>query len=160
VAIDIDPQHYGDVTLAELQQRLGPLPETVSQRTPNGGRHLLFAYPEHVSVRQSAGRLGTGIDVRSDGGYIVIAPSRGANGNSYEWENAPSDAPLAELPSAWLVELASDRQQGVGPNGAGMSIPTGQRNAKLTSLGGAMRRVGSTENEIRAALREANDARC
>lgn len=40
-------------------------------RTPSGGRHLWFS----GSLRPSAGKLGPGIDIRSQGSYVLVPPS-------------------------------------------------------------------------------------
>ena len=44
--------------------------------------HFFFIYtPE---LKTGAGRLGPGVDVRNDGGYVVVAPSPG-----YDWDREP-----------------------------------------------------------------------
>ena len=50
-------------------------PRTFTIRTPSGGRHLLFNWPEQ-GVRQRTGFL-PGCDTRTDGGYIIAAGSPG-----------------------------------------------------------------------------------
>lgn len=62
------------------------IPPTLSQHTPRGGRHLIFHYPHDETIRNSASKLGPGIDVRGAGGYIIVAPSVNADGGRYEWE--------------------------------------------------------------------------
>ncbi len=47
-------------------------------------------------MRSSAGRLGPGLDVRGEGGYVVVPPSR--TQSAYEWLDR---APLAD--PAWLL---------------------------------------------------------
>jgi hypothetical protein len=101
VVIDIDPGHGGEYALAELERLHGALPPTLAATTGGGGRHLWFAHPSHGTVPNSAGRVGGGIDVRGDGGYALVSPSRHASGGRYRWIAAP----IAELP-AWLLELA------------------------------------------------------
>jgi hypothetical protein len=67
--------------------------------TGGGGRHLWFACA--APVRNSAGVVGNGIDVRGENGYAIAPPTRHATGRLYEWKTAPDEAPLAPLP-AWL----------------------------------------------------------
>lgn len=43
------------------------------------GYHFLFRTPANVSIRNSAGKLADGVDVRGDGGYIVWWPAIGLN---------------------------------------------------------------------------------
>ncbi len=73
--------------------------------TPRGGRHYLFRRPEGKGWKCSTGRLALGVDVRTDGGYIVAAPSEIEEG-SYRWgEGLDLDDPLGQLPDppAWLA---------------------------------------------------------
>ena len=78
------------------------LPRGAVVRTGSGGWHLLFAHPGEP-VRNSAGtRLGPGIDVRGDGGYVIAPPSRHASGNLYRWNTPPDELP--RLPG-WLLGL-------------------------------------------------------
>lgn len=98
--LDIDYQHGGEGSLAELVERHGPLPRTVEASTPSGGRHLYSKWIE--GIRNSAGRIGAGLDVRGAGGYAVAPPSVLADGRRYRWR---CSGPLADAP-AWLVYLA------------------------------------------------------
>ncbi len=66
-------------------------------RTPTGGLHLWFD-PVGEPVRNSAGKLGPGVDVRGDGGYVIVPPSRTEHG-SYRWLSLPPCLP--PLPG-WL----------------------------------------------------------
>lgn len=92
--LDVD----GPEAAAWLAERYPPLPATRAQVTARG-RHLLFVVPG-VTIRNSAGRLGPGLDVRGEGGYIVAAPSVHPSGHVYAW--CGPDA-IAETPP-WLVE--------------------------------------------------------
>lgn len=102
--LDVDPRHGGDEALADLERHHGALPETVMSFT-GGGRHLLF---RHVAgIRNSSGKLGPGLDIRGDGGYVVAPPSVHESGRLYSWsvDHHPDDMPIAEAP-AWLIGLA------------------------------------------------------
>jgi hypothetical protein len=103
IALDVDPDKGGDESLAALIARHGPLPRTAEQRTGSGGRHYLFQHPG-FPVTNSAGKLGPGLDIRGDGGQIVLSPSRSGTG-SYSWILAPWDVPLAPLPPWLFAEL-------------------------------------------------------
>jgi len=111
VVIDIDPRHHGNATLATIQARHATLPPTLAATSGSGGRHLVFQHPGQP-VPNSAGRIGPGIDVRGDGGYVLIAPSRHASGRHYHWQPAP----VAPLP-AWLLELARPQPIALEPTG-------------------------------------------
>ena len=140
--------------------------------TPRGGRHYLFRRPAGVNWRCSTGRIAKGVDIRTDGGYIVAVPSEIKEG-MYRWaETLELDDRPEQLPEvpAWLAEsldglatqtstvahVTSETTNGTDAN----AIPSGQRNATLARLAGSMRRVGMGETEIAAALRETNRTRC
>lgn len=100
VVVDIDPDHGGDASLERLVAEHGPLPEGRVVRTGNGGRHLYFRHPGGV-VRNDAGlRLGAGLDVRGDGGYVIAPPSRHHSGGQYKVAGHGGDLP--EMPD-WLM---------------------------------------------------------
>lgn len=91
--------------LAKLVAVHGPLPETVEQGTGKG-RHLCFAWDPAFEVRNSASKIGRGIDVRGEGGYIVLPPSIHPSGRAYAWADgrSPRDRAFAPAPF-WLLEL-------------------------------------------------------
>lgn len=102
VVIDIDPDHGGDETMDRLTAH-GSLPAGRTVRTGSGGRHLYFGHPGGL-VRNDAGRrLGPGIDVRGDGGYIIAPPSRHRSGRQYVVASHGGNIP--ELPDWLLVAL-------------------------------------------------------
>lgn len=83
--LDVDLRHGGDETLAQMERQYGALPRTAKVRT-GGGWHYYFRHPGG-EVR--SGKLGPGIDLKADGGYVVAPPSLHASGQSYEWEVRP-----------------------------------------------------------------------
>ena len=140
--------------------------------TPREGRHYYFRLPVGRQYRCSAGGLAAGVDVRSTGGYVLVAPSQIA-GKAYRWaEGLELEVPVDQLPEPpdWLIDEL-DRWSGesrVKHSAAPRSlatptsnaIPVGQRNATLASLAGTMRRVGMATSEVAAALQEVNAHRC
>jgi hypothetical protein len=103
--LDIDPRHGGEDSLARLIDRYGPLPENRIVQTGSGGLHIYLAHPGG-KVRNNVGqRLGDGIDIRGDGGYVIAPPSRHISGNAYAWTaKSPS---LPEAPQ-WLLDLLAE----------------------------------------------------
>src|SRR5260370_28571461 len=83
IVLDEDPREGGDNTLWLLEQEHGALPRTPIVHTGGGGRHLRFQRPAGVIVRNSAGRVGDGLDVRGEGGYVLLPPSAHVSGRSY-----------------------------------------------------------------------------
>lgn len=102
VVIDIDVKGGGLETLERWKQEHGDFPSTPTVRTPTGGLHLYFKYPEGASVG-SPTSIAPGVDVRGDGTHVVAPPSMHAVGGLYEWIVALT-TPLAELP-VWLLDL-------------------------------------------------------
>jgi putative DNA primase/helicase len=162
IALDVDPRHGGDAALAELEATLGTLPRTVEARTGSGGRHLLFCSPEDREVRNSAGVLGTGIDVRGRGGFIVAPPSAHASGARYTWRAgcSPDDTRIAIAPEWLVARLISNRRAVTVSALMPEVIPDHQRSAALMSMGGTMRRRGFSSPAIYAALAVENLSRC
>src|SRR5688572_29945657 len=98
--LDIDKEHGGFESLTKLCMEYGKLPDTLVAKTGGGGEHIFFKYVK--GTRNSAGKLGAGLDIRSEGGYVVGASSKHPNGNIYEWVSG--DVEIAEMP-AWMVEV-------------------------------------------------------
>ncbi len=94
-ALDLDVKNGGGGLewLAANQHRL---PDTRRHKTRSGGVHLLFAMPQGRIIRNSAGRIAAGVDVRGNGGYIIAPPSPG-----YLVDEAMAPAPAP----AWLLDL-------------------------------------------------------
>ena len=101
VVLDIDVDKGGPESLAALEAEHGPLPVTLTVRTGSGGGHRYFLHPGEPIRNDASRKLGAGLDVRGDGGYIVAPPSVHATGHPYEWVD--SGAQLAAMPS-WLLE--------------------------------------------------------
>ena len=86
VVLDVDPDHGGKSSLDDLTASYSEF-ETLSQVTGGKGRHYFFEYPESLeAVKSSAGKIGKGLDIRADGGYIVAPPSTHLSGDKYQWE--------------------------------------------------------------------------
>ena len=97
VALDVDirPGVSGIDSLQALGINFHPI--TPTAHTPSGGYHLLFAAPGHF-VKTIAGKLGPGLDIRADGGGIMVPP---ATRRFWDPHLGP-ETPLATMPS-WMV---------------------------------------------------------
>jgi hypothetical protein len=101
--LDFDGEE-GQSLLHRLEREHGPLPPTVSALTPGGGIHLLFQHPGiPIATRK---QVLPGLDVRGDGGFIVVHPSVHKNGRRYEWDADahPEDLAIAAAPQ-WVIDL-------------------------------------------------------
>jgi hypothetical protein len=101
VVLDVDVEDGGLESLARLERAGAPVPKTARTRTGGGGIHLFFRYPGTTEIRNSAGLLGPGLDVRGEGGYVVVPPSR--TQGAYEWADR---SPLAE--ASWLMDRLTE----------------------------------------------------
>jgi hypothetical protein len=93
--LDLDCKN-GAQGLEWLAAHEARLPQTRRHRTRSGGVHLLFAMPAGRTIRNSASRVGPGVDVRGSGGYIIAPPSDGYD--------VVDHAIIADAP-AWLLDL-------------------------------------------------------
>lgn len=106
--LDVDGP-IGLASLSELETRHGVLPRDCVASTPSGGLHLYFQMPD-FDLRNSAGKLAHGLDIRANGGYVLVPPSRAVNRDgqlgSYVWASEATlvngDPPEAP---AWLLDL-------------------------------------------------------
>lgn len=104
VVIDVDPAHGGSESLERLLREHGPLEHGLEVITGGGGRHLYFAHPAET-ISNRAG-IFPGIDVRGDGGCVVVPPSIHPSGKRYRWAEgrAPGERDLTPLPP-WAIQM-------------------------------------------------------
>ncbi|MDE2098416.1 MAG: bifunctional DNA primase/polymerase [Patescibacteria group bacterium] len=165
IVIDIDGEE-GSKSLDSLSFALSPLPETRETATARG-RHLWFKVP--CAVRNSVEKLAPKVDVRGDGGYVILPPSKHPNGKLYRWTRQGDPA---SLPQDWLdailslsTPVSADAETGSNVQALRVfteneQIPSGRRNATLASLAGSMRRRGMSYEAILSGLQAENRARC
>ncbi|MFG1329628.1 DUF3987 domain-containing protein [Xanthobacter autotrophicus] len=95
----------GRDALDQLEATHGQLPNGPCAETPRGGVHIFFRHDPERLVRNSVGKVASGIDVRGDGGYVVLAPSVRSDGRSYQWLSVPfADTDFPDAPD-WLYRL-------------------------------------------------------
>ena len=160
IVVDVDAAKGGQVK--ELY-RLVPketLAKTLWVKT-GGGYHLYFSCPQDIEIRNSVDKLGTYIDVRGEGGYVVAPPSMHISGKPYEFLN---NSDLMPFPQAFIEKLNTERTQAKN-NGKASSLEMniycdGQRNDSLASIAGKLRRAGLSESELKTALLKINLERC
>jgi hypothetical protein len=162
LVVDGDPRHGGPAERADLVELFGAVPETAEQITGSGGRHWFFAY----SGGKMPATIAPGIDLKGDGGYVLVEPSLSVFGRRYAFDGVEGVKALlhpADVP-AWLL----DRIKAAKGNSQGKThaapvqgkILEGRRNATLASISGTMRRRGVSAEGIEAALLAENRTRC
>jgi Bifunctional DNA primase/polymerase, N-terminal/Primase C terminal 1 (PriCT-1) len=154
LVIDVDGPD-GETTLEALEAKYGSLPATSATQTGRG-RHLYLA-GNGTAIQSSAGKLGPHLDIRAQGGYVILPPSVHPNGARYQWIHRCDPAPLPD----WLAALLAESRPGQnGDAGPARKIKEGQRNNHLTRRAGAMRRAGMSAAAISAALIVENQEQC
>jgi hypothetical protein len=137
--LDVDGDKGGFTSLASLERTHGPLPHTLLVRTASG-EHVYFAYPG-VHLKNTAGQLGPGLDLRCCGGYAVAVGAIHRTGHVYAWKDGhrPGQAPIARIPTWLLPHHHASTPQPHGYVSAALAAeerellntPPGQRNTRL-----------------------------
>jgi hypothetical protein len=152
--VDIDPKNGGDESICHILNGQNKFPETATQKTGSGGSHILFSYPDQ-QVKTRRGYPDTGIDICSDGGYIVAAPSIHPNGNTYQWTIDPCNI---KPPPEWLTELL--RKESKKPIEQEGIIKEGIRNDQLFRLGCSLRAQGVSKKDMGVEIHRINTYQC
>ena len=86
------------------QERAGEIEETPTQTTGGGGKQMLFRAPPGW-IPPNGVQPVYNVDIRGNGGFIVVAPSKHSSGKNYMWDAglAPYEVDIAVAP-AWFCE--------------------------------------------------------
>lgn len=161
IVLDIDKKNNGFDSLEELCGLKGNLPITCKSITGGGGIHLFFR-DENNSIHSNAGLLGSGIDIRGEGGQIILPPSKHISGNAYYWEEgkSPFDISLASMPD-WIIEkLKGPVNHKVVEISSMDMISEGMRNSTLFRCASALRAQGMNESLVFSFLSVMNQQKC
>lgn len=129
-ALDIDGA-LGREQLAAFERQHGPLPQTATARTgSDDSEHRVFRVPPHLDLAALSNRVGVagrsaagGLDVRAEGGQIVVEPSLHRSGRRYQWT---CRGPIADMPEAlfrWLTEPAVEATEEAGKEAGQGGLP-------------------------------------
>lgn len=137
LAVDVDPGAD-----PELLARLSAI-HTPTVRTGRDGRHFYFAGDAKCSV----GKISHHVDVRGEGGQVVLPGSIHENGNPYTWIIHPDEAPLAPYPP-WLEEMVVAAKKI-------RKAPEGKRNDTLNRATFRAAKAGAPTRELADAATDA-----
>lgn len=121
IVLDLDNENAHTAAVA-----MG-LPETWKSKTGKG-YHIFFKYPG-TRVKNYT-RILPGMDIKADGGYVVLPPSIHPSGATYQWIVSPDDQELA-VPPDWLMDLIQKLQSKEPPNIA-LSAPDKPNNSTVS----------------------------
>ncbi len=112
LVLDIDPRHGGLDSFERLTAEIGSLPSDQRRTdTPGGGFHLYFRVPLGTEVRNGSLLGFPGIDVKTQGGFVLVVGDR-PDGT---YRHRSGRVPMAPNP---LLDLLARRppRQGSGPD--------------------------------------------
>jgi hypothetical protein len=130
---------------------------TLSVTTGGGGCHLVYRYPEGVERIPSLTAhpaFGTAVDVKGDGGYVVVAPGFHASGRWYEWRQAISAEAVRPAPPALIAAVTQARPARARPHSRRSSSATSRSSRPVAGALGAVlprEECGPIAGPIRAA---------
>lgn len=125
--IDIDAKSGGFESLKQMGLEFpDDWFETPMVTTGGGGAHIYVRSPNDPDFKTGVG-IAPGIDIRHDGGIIVIPPSLHSSGKHYEWVpgREPWSIPIRDLD----VPMFLDRARSISKK-----APTGKKKPEKTSL--------------------------
>lgn len=111
------------------------------------GLHLYFKLPDFRV--KSLARLSDidGLDIRGEGGIIMLPPSRRPDGRTYEWMISPFGNELPEAPQ-WLLKSLQRQNEKDDKSGVDIArlydegIPYGKRDTEMNRVAGYLRYIG------------------
>lgn len=155
--VDIDPRNGGfDSFDAYESNRGNALPTTLISLTGGGGRHLFYSYPADGLNGRPKWLLG--VDVKADGGYVILPDSNHISGGRYTWldEAAPIvGAPLDLLQNIRESGAADSAKPPLPPSRNILEgIGEGERDETLFRWACKLRRQHSTDDDGGRAIVE------
>ena len=162
VVVDLDVKNGID-GIANFKKRCKELgvkiPATYKIRTPSGGKHLYFKSKDAAKIKNSAGGLALGVDVRTKGGY-VLGEGSSIKGKRYSRISGSLDE-LAELPKKLRLAMRTAKPKKPQPGkDRDVSIPEGTRNSKLFATACALRGIGRKQRSTLKLIRTINKTEC
>jgi hypothetical protein len=100
--LDIDNRHNGDKTLQRLTDEYEiDLNHAITVNCSNG----LHIYVTNLDLKNTAGQIGDGLDIRSEGGFVVAPNSLHKSGKNYSWKLIGE---TTKLPDEWFYSDTED----------------------------------------------------
>jgi len=133
-----------------LQEMLQKYPTGLYSITGSGGYHLFYTYPPGCDHVKNRVRIQEGVDIRADGGFIVLPPTTHKSGKQYKWLGCAQMGvfPMSlveavnsvkDTQEQWITELLS-------------GVPQGGRNDAAARLCGYFFKKGIASDVIESLL--------
>ena len=164
IVIDLDCKNGVDgiKEFASLCVNLGVvLPETYRVKTPSAGEHIYLKSKYSGLIRNSAGVLAPGVDVRGEGGYVV-APGSMIDGKKYEVIEGRIES-MAKLPKKLrkVLQKKNRKRHASATNGNGRThYHRGQRNELLFKDVCTLRATDKPNDKVRELAHRINADIC
>lgn len=153
VVIDVDGDEGFDALGAERVKDL----KDESVPCVRTGRGFHYYFRSQIPVKTKTGFVNK-VDVKSEGGYVVAAPSKHISGVCYEWVKKP-DRGIPNIP-AWALNGRSGSEKKTVIEIANKVISEGQRNDTLFKLACSLRAKDVSYDTALSALEAENQKRC
>lgn len=164
VVIDIDEgtdnnggNKSGEDSITQWQSENGQLPDTLTAISGKGGRHLYYRTTHKCSSKTGVIK---NVDIRADGGYIVLPPSIHPNGNRYTWVDDFSIDKIVPANDVVYKLIDTNHKSPNASAGNDNIIPQGIRNDTLYRKGCSMQGRGLDDNVIYSRLADINNKQC
>ena len=155
--VDEDRGINGYDSIRDWERTNGALPDSWRSITGRGGYHLIYSTDEKYKNRVN---IIPGVDIRADGGYIVVPPSIHPNGTAYMWEDGPEDTQLCQITDTVRLFLSTGAKI---TSANKLIIPEkvseGSRNDTMFRIACSLQSKGLSDDAIFAACSKENEER-
>jgi hypothetical protein len=102
--LDVDNKNAGDQSLAHLLREYEINMENVISVKCSNGQHI---YASNTHLKNTAGVVGNGLDVRSERGFVVAPGSVHKSGTLYQWNEIGE---VATMPNDWFYTETEENE--------------------------------------------------
>ncbi len=131
--LDVDNKNGGDQSLAHLLREYEINMDSVISVKCSNGQHV---YASNTHLKNTAGVLGDGLDVRSEDGFVVAPGSVHKSGTLYQWNEIGE---VATMPDDWFYTETEENEISSGKKSSNRSNQaTGKQLRDIKKLPGRL----------------------
>ncbi len=116
--LDVDNKNGGDQSLAHLLREYEINMDSVISVKCSNGQHI---YASNTHLKNTAGVIGNGLDVRSERGFVVAPGSVHKSGTLYQWNEIGE---VATMPNDWFYTETEENEISSGKKSSNRSNQT------------------------------------